>query len=579
MPKGEIYHRTECAEWIASVRRRSGLSTELFAAKMIRFKDCKGKMQIVNYSKGSVSNWENGKNLPVYMEVVACIAMMDYDLKCKSGQQPEQERYVYVTNLMSRYLNKRLYCKNILELLILQSARGLFPLEEIPAIRDELLQELVSDNEKISDEEMNQFAMSRNTNTLFDILFQETSLEGIKEKVREYRHFYSVGYRALGKRIQLLYETHYAKDYCLDFNSAVGIYAPVYRVSFRTMNRERLEVSRHWLIDFALQLHFNRNDINSILSDAHYEELAEYDDNAESWIREYPETVFGTVDWYKNVEQIYINKIAEYSESAAVFYTDDSDFIPIRFWRGRSFGLKEKMIYAYLLGVYMLVNNMEMILPFYALDYILGLKKTGSLLREYAKLPKGEWKKEWDLLRYKSLEASSITKEFVDIISQALNEPEEIINRKKNEFGGCNFSMNLGDEYYDYTQMSVEKTRLLKASLSKEERKRFSSSVTAQHLTACYSLSTLIYSLMTGFIYKGDYDRDELKFMELDTSNIEHKKIAGFFMYLFKLMLGDRPVSAGENHTFFLESENDRVIYLNYITLLDYLIRFIEILE
>ena len=49
-------------------------------------------------------------------------------------------------------------------------------LEEIPAIRDELLQELVSDNEKISDEEMNQFAMSRNTNTLFDILFQSKLL-------------------------------------------------------------------------------------------------------------------------------------------------------------------------------------------------------------------------------------------------------------------------------------------------------------------------------------------------------------------------------------------------------------------
>ena len=286
MPRGEIYRRAEMGEWIKDIRKRSGMSVASFGASLVRFKDQKGKLEAVPYKRVAVSYWESGEHLPSYTETIACLAMLDYDLQTKDDSFNGIDRLSYVTECMEKYLGRRLYCKNFTDLLIIYAARGILIMKEVPDVYNELVHIILEDAGQTDAAMRREFSALRDTGTLYSRLLTLNTIKELEDEVRQNRSFYAIGYKVLGDRLQAMYDEHPLSD--MDFLSAVRFYAPVYKDSVKKLSSYEVVVSRRLLIDLGLQLHFSREQINRVLSNAQYMHLSEDADNPESLIRDSP---------------------------------------------------------------------------------------------------------------------------------------------------------------------------------------------------------------------------------------------------------------------------------------------------
>lgn len=611
MPKGEIYKRQELSSWIRDIRKRSGMSVASFGASHFRFMEKNGKMSAVHYKRVAVSYWENGNHLPSYPETIASLAMMDYDLAHKEKNdtkefnqkdytsqdqkdctsQDQNDRMNYVISCIAKYLGKKLYCKNFTDLLILHAARGMFPLVQVPDIYNELMEIILKDTEKLTDDQRKVFVMRRDTNTLFARLLELENLEELKEEVRENRHFYSIGYRVVGERLQALYEKSYEEiNHGMDFLSAVRFYAPVYRDSVKKLTSYEVVVSRRWLIDLCLLLHFDRADINEVLLNAQYIELSDLNllgtEHPESLIVDLPGLTTGSAEWFAEVERNFIRKFNPTKDSLPVIL-EDTDFSPLRFFRLQEYTEKEKLLYVISVGCLLLSSGESFPLPLYVLDYVLAKPEMKKLLKSMAESDLKEFSvkvKEWIVKAFyaatgnpkaKTMAAADECNPIYELLKKYCSELDKKIEHPGWYHHGETMQelrLGLTDEYASYYEISAAKVSILKAyyETSKKHKDRYEQ--TLWDLACGSYFSALCYTVFTGYLYKGSLYSDEMAFLKNEEEAL--KKMYPMLRFCFSLYLGKEPVYAGPNGGILIAPEDKRE--LNFPRVLIQLLSYLE---
>lgn len=588
MPKGEIYNRQELSSWIKEIRKRSGMNAASFGAVHVRFMEKNGRMSAVRYKRVAVSYWESGEHLPSYPETIASLAMMDYDFSYKKdGGNDKNFRMKYVVSCMAKYLGRKLYCKNFTDLLILYAARGMFPLAQVPEIYNELIEILLKDTESLTDVQRTAFILRRDTNTLFQRLLDIEDIEELKEEVRKNRHFYSTGYRVVRERLEALYEKSYRKtNYGVDLLSAVRFYAPVYRDSVKKLTSYQVVVSRRWLIDFCLLLHFNRDDMNEVLLNAQYIELSLNPGHPEALIVDIPERTTGSAEWFSEVERRFIRNFRPTKESLPVIL-EDTDFSPLRFFRLQEYTEKEKLLYVISVGCLILSSKEDFPLPLYVLDYVLAKPEMKKLLKSMAEGNLKEFSvkvKAWIVKAFymaigspkaETLDAEDECNPIYVLLKKYYAEMDKKMEHPGwYHYGETMQELRLGlmDEYAAYYEISSLKVSALKEyyGTSDNQRKRY------EHVIwdmACGSFfSALCYTVFTGYLYKGTLNRDELAFLKTDEMAL--KGMYPMLQFFFSLYLGKDPVYAGPNGGILIDPKDKRE--LNFPRVLIQLLSYLE---
>ena len=561
MPKGEIRNKKEYVEWICRVRKESHLSQEDFGNRIVRFGGGKSGRGYSNYGRGAVAHWEKGTHLPVNAETVISIALLDYEncyperdfSNCQAvDAKLRNKRLTYVASCVQKYLNRGLYCKNLGDVLIFQAIRGLFLLEEVPGLELWIHREIFAGSRKNTPDKIREYARRRDTGMLYNQLLEIQDKETFFQVLKEKKDFYSIGYRVVGERMKEEYEAHYMEDNRLDFQRAVRFYAPVYRDSYQHLFAADIRVSRRWLIDLCLQLHFSRESINSVLKNAQYASLSDYPENPESWIGDFYGNSYGTAAWYAQVENRYLlwkeehGDLDEIREDGAL----ESDFEPFRFWRIREYSIKERLIYALALGCY-LGEYGEMPLPVYLLDFVLARKDAEELLKRLSgKMDGSSWGQQWILWKRERrgvcLELCHLIRDALDeaILFAAPNEPEaRLLGSLEQEYG----------IYYEVSEKKLADDR--------EFQK--------QHVFA-----SVLYSLMTGFLYKGRIFRKECE--ELKELQGKFPEAYTFIRYIWRLYLGKEPVEKSGKDSFRVMMKNGIAPELNLEKMMGILIEVLE---
>lgn len=588
MPKGEIYKRQELSSWIRRIRQKSGMSAAAFGNAHFRFAEKNGKMSAVSYKRVAVSYWENGEHLPSYPETIASLAMMDYDLLCEERAAGDGNlRMNYVVSCMEKYLGRKLYCKNFKDLLILDAARNIFPLAQVPEIYNELIEIILKDTEELSDEQITAFTMKRDTNTLFARLLEMETLDELKAEVRENRHFYSIGYRVVGKRLEALYEKSYrSSNHGMDFLSAVRFYAPVYRDSVRRLTSYEMAVSRRWLIDFCLLLHFCRNDLNDVLRNAQYMELSVQPDHPESLIEDLPGIITGSAAWFAEVERNFVGRFHPEADSLRVIL-EDSDFSPVRFFRLQEYTEKEKLLYVISVGCLILSSGDAFPLPLYVLDYALARPEMRKLLKSMAEGNLKEFSeklKEWIIHTFYCVTGNPKGKkekmsEECNPVYVLLKKYCSEIDRKTEHPGWYHYGkimqelrLCLTDEYSFYYDIPSDKVSVLKERCGTAGKCPEEYELILWDLACGSYLSALCYTVFTGYLYKGVLYRDEIAFLKSD--DVMMKRMYPVLRFFFSLYLGKNPVYPGPNGGILLEPEDKREV--NFPRMLIQLLSYLE---
>ncbi len=573
MPKGEIYKRRELSNWIKEIRERSGMKVASFGNAHIRFLEKNGKMSAVSYKRVAVSYWEAGEHLPSYPETIASLAIMDYDLRNPlqnlESISNSSARMKHVTSCMEKYLGRKLYCKNFTDLLILHAARGMFPLTQVPEIYNEFMEIILQDSGNFTETQRKSFLMRRDTNTLFARLLELKTLEELKAEVRENSHFYAVGYRMLGERLQAIYQKSYEIiNQEMDLLSAVRFYAPVYRDSVKKLTSYEIVVSRRWLIDLCLLLHFSRKDINEVLRNAQYIELSEELDHPESLLQELPDKISGSAEWFGEVERNFLRIFKPVNTSLPVIL-EDTDFSPLRFFRLQEYTEKEKLFYVLSVGCCILESGESFPLPLYELDYLLAKPEMKKALKAMLECNLKEFQengRQWIIKTfYRAIDSSKadtidaadewnpvylLLKKYHAQMEQHIEHPKWYHHGKTMQ----ELRLTLIDDYAAYYEVSEEKIALLKENA---QTLGIGSQQYEQILWdfACGSyFSAFCYTVFTGFLYKGTVYQDELHFMRKEEGNALYSMLR----FCFMLYLGESPVSIGPNGGILLEAGDTR---------------------
>lgn len=582
MPRGEIKNKKEYVDWICRIRRESHLNQEEFGSRILRF--CSGKSEGRMYScygRGAVAHWEKGTHLPVNRETVISIALMDYanhhpeqDFSAGQAVNPRfrNERLTYVAACVRKYLNRGLYCKNLGDVLVFQAIRGLFFLEEVPALEEWIHKEIFSGSRKYSPQKIREYSRKRDTGMLYNQLLEIQDKEAFIQVLKEKRDFYSIGYRVVGERMKAEYETGYMADTGLDFQRAIRFYAPVYRDSYQHLFSADIRVSRRWLIDLCLGLHFSRESINSVLANAQYARLSDHPDNPESWICSKKQAPCGSVSWYEDVENQYLVWKEEHGnlEEIRADGALESDFEPYRFWRVREYSMRERLIYALALSCYEEAYG-ELPLPVYLLDFVLARKDTEELLKN---LSGCRYRNQWESsLNQWRKNRSGLCRELCNLIRDALDEltvfaapgePEEKLILLFNE------------EYRTYYEIPQEKLQgwsggilsggqILSGRIQDADRSAFC----RQHVFAA-----VLYSLVTGFLYKERVNGKECE--ELKQLDENFPEAGTFIRYIWRLYLGTEPAVTCGKGSFRINRKKGAAPELNLEKIMGVLVEILE---
>lgn len=566
MPRGEIRNRKAYAEWICSVRKASGLGQSEFGKRIVRFGNGKNGRKVNFYERAAVACWERGDHLPGNMETVISIALMDYSLRhpetdfdSGNGIEPSlrNERLSYVDQCIRKFLGKKLYCKNLKEVLMIQAVRGLFPLCEVPDLYQEISTMLLKSSKKLTAARIREYARQRNTGTLYgnllDVQDKQTFLRILEEK----KDFYAIGYRVLGERMKAEYEQNYRKETGLDFQRAVHFYAPVYRDSCQHLFAADIRVSRRWIIDLCIQLHFSRESVNRILRSAQFSELAEEPENPESWICRREGCENGTVAWYEKVEEKYlqvsesIGSLEELCNCGAL----ETDFEPVRFRRVQRMSLRERMIYALALGCYVQKYGL-LPLPVYLLDFMTARKDVSKALKKWSGAEYHQkWKtalKQWETC------GDGLCRDLCSLIKTASDDV--ILSAVP---GTPEYALIPGQEaeYRRYYEVPDGKLSGLQQGRTGSGTGPFSGKKEKEAFYQEVNFAAVMYSLITGFLYKGRTDSREC--MVLKQAGCYDSGIGIFWRYVWKVYLGNDPVCRGKTAGYWAGGNRDSLPELN----------------
>ena len=551
MPKGEIRNKKDYVDWIRQVRKKSGMNQEEFGRRIIRFSGGKKDARVSTYGRGAVIHWEKGTHLPVNLETVVSIALLDYT--CMNPEISDEKRALwtsgqrknrmeYALSCVSKYLNRSLYCKNLRDVLLFQAMRGIFLLQDVPDLDARIREEMLNcrkGQKKIQPETIREYARNRNTGTLYSRLMEVENAEQFFVLLEEKKDFYSIGYRVVGERMREEYEKGYQKQSGLDFHNAIHFYAPVYRDSYQRMFQPEMSVSRRWLIDLCLQLHFDGNSMDRVLENAHYAPLSRYPDNPESWIFDGNGVTCGSIAWYSRMEERYLRwkehygDLGELQEDGAV----KTDFSPLRFWRLGEYTLKERMIYGLGAGCYAL-KYQELPLPVYLLDYMPARKDMEELLKGADRFPsKAGWKGAFFQWRK---EESGLCQTLTNRIKNAMDdiffaterEEERLVEKQAEEYGA-------------YLEISKEQKEETNGIFAGSNRIFQDSAFILQRYYAA-----LLYSLLTGYLFKGRIQKNECQVLQ--QIKAKSPESSNFLHYIWRLYLGTDEIKKGKQGYFLM---------------------------
>ncbi|GEM_PF-2621913 len=284
----------EYSNWIKRVRMDAGLTQAEFGRRILRY-GRKGAWE--SFRRNEIGNWERGENLPQGMETFLSIALLDWENQHpgeKDTPETRTRRYRFVQERMQKVLGKRdFYCRNIQDVLFLHVSRGILSLPEAM----EMTRELTAKTER----------SGRGFGADTQIIWQNQQTLGSKEEVESSILQFSGafrGQRTLGERFKDCFSSRDRYPCPLKLKSAVLIYAPNYRNTYKRIFRDP-NISREWLIDLCVHLRFQRREISSILTSANHLSVTNIvrKPGIEQHLRREEVLQVGSADWYLQQEK------------------------------------------------------------------------------------------------------------------------------------------------------------------------------------------------------------------------------------------------------------------------------------
>ena len=276
-------NKAKYAEWIRESRGKT--KQEEFGRKICRYKVIDGRKVCAHYHRNEVGNWERGKNLPMNAETVLSIALFSYDRQ--NGSLPVQakdrnERLFCALRPLQEFLGIELYSRSVHDALLIQVCRGIITFEEVPELEMQLEAEINGPNiPKWTDTELSRASLRHQTESIRNELYRINSPEEIRETVLASGIYFKTANRVLGERLEEMYKSRKRYPTAISLESAVYIYAPNNRQTYRRIYQSS-GITREWLLDLCRHLRFDRKETNYVLRNAQMAELPEEPEPAES---------------------------------------------------------------------------------------------------------------------------------------------------------------------------------------------------------------------------------------------------------------------------------------------------------
>lgn len=263
-------------EWIKKLR--NGMRQDEFCRHIYVYK--KNGSACCNIHRNTLGNWENGKtSLPRDVETFLSLALWEYDqFLCDKQNETDMteecrnQRYQHARTRLQQMLHVDLYCRNVHDALLIQVARGILTFEEVPALEAELEKELAQTI--LTTEERNAYAIERNTISISSDLCRVGSREALVNLITViHRNSFASANRIVGARLKNIYvaRNRYPKPVSLE--RAITNLAPNYRNSYVRMFTSSF-ISREWLLDLCVHLHFDEAEVSAMLESAHMAALS-----------------------------------------------------------------------------------------------------------------------------------------------------------------------------------------------------------------------------------------------------------------------------------------------------------------
>ena len=276
-------NKEKYAAWIRESRGKT--KQEEFGRKICRYRAADGRKICAHYHRNEVGNWEKGKNLPMNAETVLSIALFAYD--SQNGPLPEQakdrnRRLLCALEPVKEFLGIDLYCRSLHDALLIQVCRGILTFEEVPDLELQLEAEINGPGiPKWTDTELMRASLTHETENIRNELYRISTPEEIRETVLASGVYFKTANRVLGERLEKMYEMRERYPDRISLESAVYIYAPNNRQTYRRIYQSS-GITRDWLIDLCGHLRFDREEINYVLRNAQMAELPEEPEQPES---------------------------------------------------------------------------------------------------------------------------------------------------------------------------------------------------------------------------------------------------------------------------------------------------------
>lgn len=515
------------AQWIASVRRKCGMTQEEFGRKMCHFEVQKTGEVCLYYHRNTIGNWENAKTFPINIETVVALALMDYSGHCEyieADNQERAQRYRYVQKCMKRYLGKTLYCRNLKETLLIEAARGIYSLSELPNVQKKMYE--VIQKVTLRSEEKREYAEEKKTDSLENALLRVENVEQFEQLVEREKYYFSLGARTVGVRMQNRYEET-RKESGLSLNQAVSIYAPKCAESYNRIFFSHFSATRKWVLDFCVYMRFTKEEINEVLKNATMLPLSDMTGSCEYALCSTESGRTGTVRWY---------------EEQAVKY---GELLEIRYPEAKALSLCQKLVLC-TLAAYSLKENTE-ILKSLPVDYLL----------EYF-IQSGEGKK---IL-------NDTEKNLKKKIRELEDNPCEILEAYVQRFE--DFFVEVGEmrrktehERKALQEYRGEFSRYLSLPAAKYSEPKEKEQAECLRFLAAVTYSVFTGKLYRGVLYKRDMEMLKTELMRAEENGVYMQQSYRFFSLLWLMFLGGKQIHRDSGKGFYLmQTEEKKSKYL-----------------
>ena len=521
--------RMEYADWIASIRKKYRLSQEEFGKRIYHFeyREKEDEEVSLSYHRNSVGNWENGKNLPLTLESVVSLALVDFCGNCDRLEQADpakmKKRYAHVSRCLRKYLGRSLYVRNINDALLIAAARGLYGIKDLPEVRAYM--NSIIGKVSLTAQERKEYSLERRTTAFENELMLIDTTEEFQAFVRENLKYFRVGSRTVGERAADIFENpeNRAKRK-LKFKEAIEVYAPNYSVSYSRIFSSDFIVSRRWLLNFCIRMRYTRGEINSILKNAGMLPLSGQKGSMEYFIRGSRNRAVGSVSWYERAAE------------------QEAPELSVRYAEAKELPLKRKLVFLALIAC--ALAGKEEAITAYPVDYLLEYLLLSDEGKDVVRTAEKALVRRRDQAAEKPLEILGI---YSDDMCGILEEycgrmggkaAKEALEEYVKEFG----------KYNEFPEKNI-------GNAEKDSGKVYEQARRLRYFAACS------YSVMTGRIYTGKLSEDDQEMLACSlTDGIEEKEemrpSIRFFSLLWIMFLGgEKPVWDGKGG-FYLKSGN-----------------------